>query len=142
MPIDVRSEAVFEGGMLFRGTSGRSGRTVEVDFAKEGLPIGGFTPLELLLASLCGCSGQVVVGLLGRMGQEVQGLTVRARGSKREIHPTVLTAIDLTFEFRGGKVDGATVEKALALSEERFCPVWVMLRSSMTITARYEILAG
>jgi putative redox protein len=142
MSIEVRTEVAFEGGMLFRGTSDRSGKTVEVDFAKEGRPIAGFTPLELLLTSLCGCSGQVVVGLLGRMGQDVRGLTVRARGTKREVHPTVLTAVELLFEFRGGKVDGASVEKAFALSEERFCPVWVMLRASVPITAKYEILAG
>lgn len=142
MSIEVKTEVVFEGGMLFRGTSDRSGKTVEVDFAKEGRPIAGFTPLELLLTSLCGCSAQVVVGLLGRMGQEVRGLSVRARGTKREVHPTVLTAVELLFEFRGGKVDGASVEKAFALSEERFCPVWVMLRASVPITAKYEILAG
>lgn len=141
MVVEVNAQAVFKGGMLFEGTSDRSGKTVSVDFAKEGLPVGGFTPVELLMTSLCGCSGQVVVGLLGRMGQEVRQLTVRARGTKKEVHPTVLTALELVFEFRGGKVDGASVEKALALSEDRFCPVWVMLRASVPITARYEIAA-
>jgi len=140
MPIEVRTEAVFRGGMLFRGTSGRSGKTVEVDFAKEGEAINGFTPLELLLASLCGCSGQVVVGLLKRMGQDVRDLAVRARGTKREVHPTVLTEIEILFEFRGGKVDGASVEKAFALSEDRYCPVWVMLKASVPIKAAYQII--
>jgi putative redox protein len=142
MSIEVRAEIVFKGGMSFRGTSERSGANVEVDFAKEGQPVGGFTPLELLVTSLCACSGQVVVGLLGRMGQEVRDLTVRARGTKREVHPTVLTAVELLFEFRGGQVDGASVEKAFALSEDRFCPVWVMLKASVPITATYEILPG
>jgi putative redox protein len=142
MPIEVKTEIVFQGGMRFDGTSDRSGRTVDIDFAKEGEPIDGFTPLELLLASLCGCSGQVVVGLLARMGQEVRDLTVRARGTKREVHPTVLTEVELLFEFRGGKVEGASVEKAFALSEDRFCPVWVMLKASVPITAKYEIVPG
>lgn len=140
MGIEVKSEAVFKGGMKFEATSDRSGRTVDIDFAKEGLPVEGFTPLELLVTSLCGCSGQVVVGLLGRMGQEVRELTVRARGTKKEVHPAVLTSIELLFEFRGGRVDGASVEKAFALSEDRFCPVWVMLRASVPIAARYEIV--
>lgn len=142
MSIEVKTETLFKGGMLFRGTSDRSGKTVEVDFAKEGQPIAGFTPLELLLTSLCTCSGQVVVGLLARMEQDVQGLTVRARGTKRAVHPTVLVAVDLLFEFRGGRVDGASVEKAFALSEDRYCPVWVMLKASVPITAKYEIVAG
>ncbi|HYA48836.1 MAG TPA: OsmC family protein, partial [Burkholderiales bacterium] len=117
MSIEVRAEVVFQDGMTFEGISDRSGRRVDIDFAKEGEPVAGFTPLELLLTSLCGCSGQVVVGLLKRMGQEVRGLTVRARGVKGAVHPTVLTSVELLFEFRGGKVDGTSVEKAFALSE-------------------------
>lgn len=140
MGIEVKTDVIFQGGMLFEGTSGRSGERVDIDFAPEGEPIAGFTPLELLLSSLCGCSGQVVVGLLKRMGQEVKGLTVHAHGIKKTIHPTVLTSVELMFEFRGGRVDGGSVEKAFALSEDRFCPVWVTLKSSVPITAKYAIL--
>ena len=139
--MSVQSEIVFRGGMLFDGTSGRAGSDVAVDFAPEGEPIGGFTPLELLLTSLAGCSGQVTVGLLKRMGQEVKDLTVRARGVKKEVHPTVLTSIELEFEFRGGRLDGVSVEKALALSEDRFCPVWAMLKAAAPIKATYRLVA-
>lgn len=141
MAKEVRTEIVFHGGMQFQGMSDRSGMTVEIDFTPEGQPLTGFTPLELLLTSLCGCSGQVVAGLLGRMGQVVEGLTVRARGEKREVHPTVLTSVEIEFEFRGGKVDAASVEKAMELSEDRYCPVWVMLKASAPIKASYKILA-
>jgi putative redox protein len=141
MAKEVQAEVVFKGGMRFDGKSGRAGKLVAVDFTPEGEPIDGFSPLELLLTSLAGCSGQVTVGLLKRMGQDVQDLTVRARGEKREIHPTVFTSVELDFEFRGGRVDGASVEKAFALSEERFCPVWVMLKASVPITAKFRILA-
>jgi putative redox protein len=142
MAKEVHTEIVFKGGMRFDGKSGRAGKPVAIDFTPEGEAIDGYSPLELLLTSLAGCSSQVVVGLLKRMGQEVQDLTVRARGVKKEIHPTVLTSIELEFEFRGGRVDGASVEKALALSEERFCPVWVMLKASVPITAKYRLTAG
>jgi len=142
MAKEVRAEIVFKGGMRFDGKSGRAGKPVALDFTPEGEPIDGYSPLELLLTSLAGCSSQVVVGLLKRMGQEVQDLTVRARGEKKEIHPTVLTSIELEFEFRGGRVDGPSVEKAFALSEERFCPVWVMLKAAAPITATYRLVAG
>ena len=142
MAKEVRADIVYKSGMFFDGTSGRSGAKVAVDFAPEGEPMGGFSPLELLLTSLAGCSGQVTVGLLKRMGQEVKDLTVRARGVKKEIHPTVLTAIELEFEFRGGRLDGVSVEKALALSEERFCPVWAMLKAAAPIKATYRLVAG
>jgi putative redox protein len=140
MAKEVRADVVFKDGMRFDGISGRAGASVAVDFAREGEPIGGFSPLELLLASLAGCSGQVTVGLLKRMGQDVRGLTVHARGTKKEIHPTVLTSIELEFEFRGGQIDGPSVEKALALSEERFCPVWAMLKTAAPIRATFRFL--
>jgi putative redox protein len=76
------------------------------------------------------------------MGQEVKDLTVHAHGIKKEVHPTVLTSIELDFEFRGGRVDGPSVEKALQLSEERFCPVWAMVKASAPIAAKYRLLAG
>jgi putative redox protein len=142
MAKEIHTEIVFKGGMRFDGKSGRAGKPVAIDFTPEGEAIDGYSPLELLLTSLAGCSSQVVVGLLKRMGQEVQDLTVRARGEKREIHPTVFTSVELDFEFRGGRVDGASVEKAFALSEERFCPVWVMLKASVPVTAKYWLLAG
>ena len=140
MAKEVQTEIVFKGGMRFDGKSGRAGKPVAIDFTPEGEAIDGYSPLELLLTSLAGCSGQVVAGLLKKMGQEVMELTVHARGEKREIHPRVLTSIELEFEFRGGRVDGASVEKALALSEERFCPVWVMLKASVPISAKYRII--
>ena len=142
MAKEVRADAVFKAGMKFDGISGRSGKSVDIDFAPEGEDVDGFVPLELLLASLAACSGQVVVGLLKRMGQEVKGLTVRAKGTKKEIHPTVLTSIELEFEFRGGEIDVPSLEKAIALSEERFCPVWTMVKAAVPIKAAYRLIAG
>jgi len=139
MAKEVHADIVFKGGMRFDGISGRAGASVLVDFGKEDEPVDGFLPLELLLTSLAACSGQVLVGLLKRMGQEVKDLLVHAKGTKREIHPTVLTSIELDFEFRGGTVDGPSVERAIALSEERFCPVWAMLKPIVPITTTHRI---
>ncbi len=141
MAKEVSANVIFQGGMKFEGTSGRTGTAVALDFAADEQEIHGYLPLELLLASLAGCSGQVVVGLLKRMGQDVRDLTVHARGVKKEIHPTVLTSIELDFDFRGGKLDGPSVEKALALSEERFCPVWIMVKEAAPIKATYRLSA-
>jgi putative redox protein len=142
MAIESRAETVFKGGMKFEGRSGRAGTAVALDFAREGEALEGFTPMELLLTSLAGCSGQVTVGLLKRMGQEVEGLTVHARGTKKEIHPAVFTSIELEFEFRGGQLDAVSVEKALALSEDRYCPVWAMVKAAAPVKATYRLLAG
>ncbi len=141
MPSEIVTEVVHRGGMRFEGRS-RSGRTVELDFAPPGEPVEGYTPLELLLASLAACSGQVTAGLLKRMGQEISGFRVIARGVKKDVHPTVLTSVVLEFEFTGGRLEPASVERALALSEERYCPVWAMLKAAVPIKAGYKLLAG
>ena len=141
MAKEVHADVVFKAGMKFDGISGRAGKSVDIDFGPEGEDVDGFLPLELLLTSLAACSGQVVVGLLRRMGQEVHELVVHAKGTKREVHPTVLTAVELDFEFRGGRLDGPSVEKAIALSEERFCPVWALLRPVVPITTTYRFLS-
>lgn len=141
MAKEVRADVVFKEGMKFDGVSGRAGKSVDIDFTPEGEAVDGFTPMELYLTSLAGCSGQVTIGLLKRMGQEVQNLTVHARGTKKEIHPTVFTAIELDFEFRGGRLDGPSVEKALALSEDRYCPVWAMAKMAAPVKATYRLAA-
>lgn len=141
MASEIVTEVVHRGGMRFDGTS-RSGRTVALDFAPPGGTPDGYTPLELVLASLAACSGQVVAGLLKRMGQEIAGFRVVARGVKKEVHPTVFTAIALEFEFSGGRLEPASVARALALSEERYCPVWAMLKSAVPIKAEFRLLAG
>lgn len=140
MSKEVRTEIVFKDGMRFDGISDRAGTSVALDFADEEGKIEGFAPLELLLVSLAGCSGQVTVGLLKRMGQEVKDLVIHAKGTKKEIHPKVLTSIDLEFEFRGGKLDEASVERAMGLSEDRYCPVWAMLKASAPIKATFKLL--
>lgn len=141
MAKESRVDVVFQGGMKFEGRSGRAGTAVALDFAPEGEAIGGYSPMELLLTSLAGCSGQVTVGLLKRMGQEVKDLTVHAHGIKKEIHPAVFASIELEFVFRGGTLDGASVEKALSLSEDRYCPVWAMVKIAVPVKATYRLLA-
>ena len=137
MAKESHADIVFQDGMKFEARSGRAGTTVLLDFAREeDAPVEGYMPMELLLTSLAGCSGQVTVGLLKRMGQDDQ-----ARGTKKEIHPAVFTSIDLDFEFRGGTLDPASVEKALALSEDRYCPVWAMLKTAAPIKATFRISA-
>ena len=139
MAKEVHADVVFKAGMRFDGISGRAGASVAIDFSPEGEDVEGFLPLELLLAGLASCTGQVVVGLLKRMGQEVKGLIVHARGTKKEIHPTVLTSIALELEFRGGRIEGPSLDKAIALSEERFCPVWAMLKPVVPITVTHRM---
>jgi len=109
----------------------------------HGPPLGtgeGIKPTELTLMSLAACSGQTVISLLEKMRQNVTSFTVRAEGTKREDHPQIFTAIRLQFRVEGTDLDKALVEKAVRLSEEKYCPVWAMLKSAVPITTTIEIV--
>ena len=140
MSTRLEVSAIWKSKMAFAG-QGHTGDTVAIDYVP---PLGddqGIMPLELLLISLAACSGATVATLLGRMQQKLGGLEVRATGERRDEHPTVFTGIRLEFKVRGSGIDRASVEKAMALSEAQFCPVWAMLKPAVPITASCAIEA-
>lgn len=97
-----------------RVSAGTDGHTVQMDYPlKPGENLTGLTPLQLLLASLAGCSANTLMAVLvRRMQQPVRGMEVHARGVRRDEHPTVLTEIALEFVLRGSGIDPASVERA------------------------------
>jgi putative redox protein len=131
--------AMHQGGMRF--TAGNGKHTVTMDYPLETEEGTGLRPLEMLLASLAACSGGTLVALLRRMEQPLQGLEVNARGVRRQEHPTVFTEIALEFVVSGAAVDPAAVARALAQAEQRFCPVWAMVKGGAPITVSYRIVA-
>lgn len=117
----------------------RSESPIVVDYLP---PLGdgaGWMPLELLLVSLASCSGQTLITILRKMEQPVRGLAVQARGQRRDEHPTIFTSITLEFNISGVGIDPAVVARAIALSEERFCPVWAMLKAGTPIKSSFYI---
>ncbi len=127
------------GRMHFEGRAGFA-HDVPIDHSP---PLGtgdGLKPTELTLMSLAACSGQTVISLLEKMRQNVAAFTVRAEADKREDHPQVFTAIRLQFRVEGTGLDKALVEKAVRLSEEKYCPVWAMLKVAAPISSTIEIV--
>jgi putative redox protein len=125
--------------MHFQGSSEFTYQ-VPIDHAP---PLGtgeGIKPTELTLMSLAACSGQTVISLLEKMRQNVAAFTVRAEADKREDHPQVFTAIRMEFRIEGKDLDRALVEKAVRLSEGKYCPVWAMLKKAVAITSTIEII--
>jgi putative redox protein len=119
--------------------SGEYGHDVPVDYSP---PLGdseGYGGLDLLLMSLAACSAQTVMSLLQKMKQDVRSFTVTATGRRRTEHPTVLTEIALTFALEGEALSTELMEKAVRLSEEKYCPVWAMLKPAVSISRTITI---
>ena len=125
----------------FKGTS-RSNPEILLDYIP---PIGdgeGYTSLELLLISLASCSGTSITLLLRRMRKDVTGLTIHAKGNRREQHPTSFDKIFLEICLNSMDAEDSDMEKVLKLSEESICPVWNMLKNNVEISCSYKIIRG
>jgi putative redox protein len=101
----------------------------------------GPTPTELVLMGLAGCTAMDVVSILKKKRQPVTGVVVRADGEEAGDYPHRFTRITVTYEVSGEGVDRAAVERAVALSEEKYCSVAATLREPTDIVTRV-VLAG
>ena len=88
--------------------------------------------------SLASCTAMDVISILRKKRQEVTDLTVDVRGSRVE-HPRVYDRIEVVYRVRGKGVDPRALERAIELSETRYCPVIAIVGKSADISCRYEI---
>lgn len=102
----------------------------------------GYLPLEMLLMSLASCSGGTIGLLLRKMGKTVSGITVNAKGTRRDRHPTSFQKIFLEFTVNSGDAKDADIQKAIRLAEESVCPVWAMVKGNAEIVAEYKIITS
>ena len=123
-------------GLEFQGSVG-SGYTFDVS-GGAGKKGGG--PMEILLAGVAGCTAVDVVLILQKQRQKVTGVEVEATGTRAADHPKVYTDVELVFTIRGEDVDPQAVERAISLSEEKYCSASQMfLQSGATMRSTYRI---
>ncbi len=101
----------------------------------------GPTPMELLLIGLAGCTAMDVISILQKKRQPFKGLQVKASGERAEEHPQVYTRIHIEYIVTGDGVDPQAVERAIELSETRYCSAAAMLGAVAQITTSYRIVA-
>jgi putative redox protein len=98
----------------------------------------GPRPKPLSLVSLGGCTGMDVVSILDKMRVVPDYFNVEVSGELTEEHPKYYNKIHIRYIFRGKDLPMDKLEKAVSLSQERYCGVSEMLRKAATIT--HEIL--
>ena len=129
-------------GMGFVAETG-SGHVLMMDGAADG---GGRNlaarPMETLLAGAGGCTAYDVVLILKRGRHEVRGCEVRVTAERAEQDPKVFTHIRMHFVVTGKGVPTAAVERAVALSHERYCSATIMLGKTAEISTSYELIEG
>lgn len=136
----MKAQVTWQGGMQFEGAA-ESGHTLILDAAPEvGGANLGFRPMELMAISLAGCTAMDVISILRKKRQEITGFEVKVDAPRASEHPHVFTAMTITYVLRGKGIDPAAVERALQLSEDKYCPAQAMLRKAAPISLNYEIV--
>jgi len=100
----------------------------------------GPRPLELLLIGLAGCSAMDVVSILQKKRQPFTGLQVKVTAERADEHPRVYTHIHMEYVVTGQGVEPQAVERAIELSQTKYCPASAMLSKAVEITTSYQIV--
>jgi putative redox protein len=100
----------------------------------------GYMPLEVFLVSLGACTSGTVLPLLRAMRKTVGGFAMKIEGVRREEHPTSFERIIMDMEFQSDDLEPGDVEKALKLAEDKYCPVWAMIKNNVTVETTYRII--
>lgn len=100
------------------------------------------SPMELVLLALGSCSGADVVSILEKKKVPLKGFEINIDAERAESYPMVFTKINLEYVFYGQNIDPKHVERAISLSQEKYCSVSAMLKPSVTITSSYKIIDG
>lgn len=132
--------STWTGGARFVHRS-EDGHQVATDAPTEpGQDYDGFRPSLLLLAALSGCIGVDLTEILRKQRQEVTGITVTVRGTQEPDPPWPYTLIELDYTVRGRGLNPSAVERAVALSEEKYCSVGATIRGVARITRRVRVV--
>jgi len=127
-------------GMAFTAETG-SGHLLTMDGAPEG---GGRNlaprPMETLLAGAGGCTAYDVVLILRRGRHDVTGCQVKATAERADTDPKVFTHLHLHFVVTGRGLAHGAVERAIAMSHEKYCSATIMLARTAEITTSFEVV--
>ncbi|MGE5386456.1 MAG: OsmC family protein [Betaproteobacteria bacterium] len=127
-------------GMSFAAETG-SGHLVTMDGPPEA---GGRNlaprPMELMLASIGGCTAFDVVLILKKGRQAVSGCTVNLKAQRAEFDPKVFTAVHFHYRVTGRQLKQEAVARAIELSKEKYCSASIMLGKTAEITHDFEIV--
>lgn len=115
-----------------------SGHKVYMDAAPNvGGEDNGPRPKPLIIAALTGCTGMDVASILKKMQVEVDDFEIITETEMTEEHPKTYTKFHLIYQFTGKNLPIKKIEKAVKLSQERYCGVSALLDKAMELS--YEI---
>ena len=99
----------------------------------------GPKPIELALLALGGCTGFDVISILRKKRQTVTGYEIEVRAEQNPEPPAYFTRVEIKHRLRG-RIDPEAVQRAIHLSETKYCAVGAMISKTAQIETTFEIL--
>jgi putative redox protein len=131
----VEAQVTWTDGERFVGNA-TSGHAVVIDSDRQRNTAAG--PMELVLIGLCACTATDVVSILRKKREPFTGVHVRAEAERATEAPTVYKSIKLIYTI-SGQVSRKAAEDAVRLSEEKYCSVSAMLKSTARIATELHL---
>jgi putative redox protein len=132
--------AHLEQGMRLNVETG-SGYQIRLDMAEgEGGEGTGPQPMEMLLVGLAGCAGMSNLLILRKRKQDIQHYEIRVHGERAQTHPQVFLSITVEHVITGTAIKPEIVERALKMTEEKYCGASVMLEKTAQIRHSYRLI--
>ena len=126
------AELVWDRDLIFSGMSGKA--SILLDSAG----LAGPSPVQSLAFALAGCMAMDVVYVIKKGRHKLQGCRVELVGERAPEEPRRFTAIALRFAIVGS-VPRQVVDRAIALSREKYCSVWHSMRQDIPLTVTASI---
>ncbi|MBL8087131.1 MAG: OsmC family protein [Chthonomonas sp.] len=132
----------WKGQMAFEANPPSGNRFVMDAYPEAGGANRGPTPLEALLSSIAACSAMDVISILEKKKQVVTSYRVEVDGERSApegAYPRPYTSITVRHIVAGDNLDPAAVERAVQLSDEKYCTVVSTLRAAPEVKSVWEI---
>jgi putative redox protein len=131
-------EIELQEGMRFTAM-GSDGVAAALDSSPEhGGNNAGLRPMELMLASLGGCTAMDVLSILRKKRQDVTAYMIEVSGVQTDQPPRVFTEISIRHIVEGNVSEDA-LKHAIELSETKYCPAYAMLSKAASISTTFEV---
>ena len=122
--------------LSFSGTNAK-GQTINMD-GEGNAP----SPMELILMAVGGCSSIDIVMILKKARQPIEDCVCELEAQRAETDPRVFTKIHAHYRIKGSGLKLSHVERACALSMEKYCSASLMLSQSVEISHSFSVEDG
>ncbi|MDX9882747.1 MAG: OsmC family protein [Prolixibacteraceae bacterium] len=100
----------------------------------------GPRPKKLMLVALAGCTGMDVISILKKMKIEPEGFNVIVEGDVADDHPKKYTQMKIIYQFKGKNLSQEKLQKAVDLSQEKYCGVSAVYRDALRMESEIRII--